>query len=55
MPFTVHTTAGSEEFATIAVNVTRWFTGTRAKLGVTVTITLLTTVTLAVADCGGLV
>jgi hypothetical protein len=55
MPSTAHVTAGFEEFVTVAVNVARWFSGTLAEFGVTVTITLLTIVTLAVADCGGLV
>lgn len=55
MPFTAHVTAGFEEFATVAVNVARWFSGTLAEFGATVTVTLLTIVTLDVADCARLV
>jgi hypothetical protein len=55
MPFTIQVTAVFDEFATIAVNVTRWLTGKLAEPGATVTITLLTIVAIAVTDCGGFV
>jgi hypothetical protein len=50
MPFTLHNTVVSGVFVTVAENVARPFTATLALGGETLTVTLLTIVTLALAD-----